>query len=95
MIIFFSTYYGHVVQRGKEIFPDLKESTSKLILIKLGDLILLRHQNFEKSIVEDKCYNLSDRQLAGLQYLSGYIMQKLYKKASSSKTPENQMFLSI
>ena len=41
---FLSTYYGHIVQNGKDMLPELKENTSKILLIKLSDTLLSKHQ---------------------------------------------------
>ena len=43
---------GYIKQKRKEIFLDLKQSISKITLIKLGDLILLKHQNIEKILLK-------------------------------------------
>ena len=50
---FLSTYYGHIIQFGGIMLPDLSESTSKILLIKLGDTLYSAHQKQERQLVED------------------------------------------
>ena len=64
---------------------EVKEYTSKIILIKLADSLYTRHQKKQRKEVEETSPNLSDRQLAGLRYLSGYVIHKLYKKSKNCK----------
>ena len=95
---FLSTYYGHIIQFGGIMLPDLSESTSKILLIKLGDTLYSAHQKQERQLVEDSAYVVSERQLAGLQYLSGYVIHKLHRKLKNNKrwnTPESQIGIMI
>ena len=91
---FLSSYYAYVVKFGFQMLVEVKEYTSKIILIKLADSLYTRHQKKQRKEVEETSHNLSDRQLAGLQYLSGYVIHKLYKKSKNCKawsSPENQI----
>ena len=80
-----STYYSCIVYNGESLLYGLEEHISKLILIKLSDFLMIKHQQLEKGIIEDGVYNLSKRQLAGLQYLAGYVVHQLYKKIKNSR----------
>ena len=82
---FLSSYYAYVVKFGFQMLVEVKEYTSKIILIKLADSLYTRHQKKQRKEVEETSHNLSDRQLAGLQYLSGYVIHKLYKKSKNCK----------
>lgn len=96
---FMTTYYAYIVHCAKDIFPEgAEENISKLILIKLSDLLLVKHQNLEHKLVKDDAYNISSRQLAGLQYLSGYVIHRSLKKMRNSpkwNSVESQLCINI
>ena len=73
------SYYGNVVFNSNDYFPMLSERCSKVLAMKLLDLIIKEHadgSNFEEVVGR----NISERELAGLQYLGGYVFQRLYKR---------------
>ena len=81
---FISTYYDNVVYNGEQLFT-LETDILRLLLVKLANPLMIRFQNKESNqIVEDNAHNISDRQLAGLQYIAGYVISKLYKKIQKS-----------
>ena len=90
---FISTYYGNVVYNGEQLLT-LETDISRLLLVKLADPLMIRFQNKESNqVVEDNAHNISDRQLAGLQYIAGYVISKLYKKIQKSNTKVTKAIL--
>lgn len=90
--VFMETYYGNIIQYGESFFKgDFSGSTIKIILIKLADLIFVKHQGKERKVVEENAHSINDRQLAGLQYLGGYVLHTIYKKIKNSKQFKNKL----
>ena len=52
-------------------FPSVDKCTSRLLLMKLGDIIKVEVSNISISITEDGPKSLSERELAGLHYIWG------------------------
>ena len=55
-----STYYGHIVQFGEEIFPSVKKNIIKMILIKSADFLFVRHQKMEHTMIEESPHSVSE-----------------------------------
>lgn len=95
---FLSSYYKFIVENGQMFQNMLSISTVRLLLIKLADILLIKHENKQRKQIEETSHNLSPRQLAGLQYIGGYILHKLHKKIKNSnkwQTSEAQTCIAI
>ena len=90
--MFMETYYGNIVRYGDSFFKeDFGGPTIKIILIKLADFIFVKHQGKERKVVEETAHSINDRQLAGLQYLGGYVLHTIYKKIKYSKKIKSKL----
>ena len=67
---FFSAYYGKVIQFADAFVPDLPRPCSKLLLKKLEDKILSYFKR-PQQLALGRPEAISDKELSGLQYLSG------------------------
>ena len=83
--IFHEKFYPEVVSKSKDYFPGLLYHVSMNICRKLGEYVFSlpkRNSEIEKNVITK---SISDRELAGLQYLSGYVIHKLFLKERNSR----------
>ena len=81
---FYKDFYTHIVRNCAIYFPSLQYKTTTIITRKLAEHIY----NFKsKKETNEELFTkrLSKKELAGLQYISGYVVHKLYKKLKYSK----------
>ena len=92
---FYATYSSLIVRFSGKNFPKLSKSLSKLVVTKLGEFIInpKRENQFEDPIFT---WNISDREILGLQYLGGYVILNFYKKLrNSTKSLEFQQSMAL
>jgi len=79
---FFETYYATIVMCAKDYF-DIEPPLCTLLATKLCETLLthLKGPPEEKVL---KASVITDRELDSLQYLSGYVVRKIIKKAKNS-----------
>ena len=95
--LFYSRYYVEIVSKS-ETYLKLKESTSKIILMKLADILQADAVKEQEHVEEIHTKNLSEREIAALQYLGGYVISNLSKKIKNCKnykSDECQQALSL
>jgi hypothetical protein len=82
---FYSKYYAQVPLNAMKYFPGLSRNAATLLSTKLADRMLScsKERDNDQTKVEKLC--LSDKELAGMQYLGGYVLHNLYKKLTNSK----------
>ena len=78
-----------IVQRSKTYLKDVTENTSKVILMKLVD-VLQAGLKETKDFDEIHTKNLNEKEVPALQYLGGYIISNLYRKLKSSKNCQSE-----
>ena len=83
---FYSDFYGEVSVNSCRFFTGLSRNAATLLTIKVADSMVAhcKKQNQLTSIntnskVNQQC-TLSDKEVVGLQYLGGYVLQNLYTK---------------
>ena len=81
---FYRNYLKNVVLQNQIYFPNV-DNTSRLLLMKLGDIIKVEVSNISISITEDGPKGVSERELAGLQYIEGYIVHKFHNNFRNHK----------
>ena len=98
---FYSKFYGEIVLNSSKYFKGLSQRAATLLATKLADT-LLGHakEGLKKNSAKDvvTTVSLSENELAGMQYLGGYVLQSLHKKHRTSKhkaTTESQQAISI
>ena len=70
-----------LVSFGREILIELPISTSIILLIKLAAFILHIKTKSMRHVARRRLpYNISNRQLSGLQYLSGCVSHNLHEE---------------
>ena len=80
---FQSTFVESILLKWNDIFPSMEERSIKVILLKMCDYLDNRVSINENDEIFTK--SLSEKELAGMQYLGGYVLHKLYKKIRNSK----------
>ena len=99
---FYTSYFGSCVLNSAEFFKGLPQQSSTMLATKVGENVLL---HFKKQISSgsssSKTTNptpIADREIGALQYLAGYVVKKMLKKARNSQnysSLENQAVIAI
>ena len=96
---FYSNYFSTIVKESEKYFLNIEKSASTLLASRLADKLFSFFKTPQDKLVnsEIKPKPINQRELDGLQYLSGYVI-KTKKRAKNSKTHllrENQIIISI
>ena len=98
---FYAKFYGEIALNSSKYFKGLYQRAATLFATKLADT-LLGHakEGLKKNSAKDvvTTVSLSENELAGMQYLGGYVLQSLHKKHRTSKhkaTTESQQAISV
>ena len=101
---FIHCFFAKIVQKSAVYFPDLQPKVSTLLATKLANATLhhcitsAKVQPEAEAVSSKTSKHFSEREIAGLQYLGGYVFSSLYKKlrnSSSWKSDQCQQSLSI
>lgn len=97
---FYTDFYCKIVKSATKIITTGNPSSAVLILSKLCPLLIsIQKEKEEKYLSIASCSRtITERELAGLQYLGGYILQNLHKnfqKLSTSKSEEVQNSMAV
>ena len=74
----------HILQSHCKYFPKLSEPSSKLVIMRFDEFIInvKKDNQFEDAVFT---WNLSNKEISGLQNLGGYAIHSLHKKLRISK----------
>ena len=95
---FYILSYDKLVNNSNETFKHISCKSSSVLMKATIDKIVSYNEDFVNDDQDIITKNLSNEELAGLQYLGGYVLQKLHKKIKNSKnfmSDESQQILSI
>ena len=99
--IFYAKYYSEIALNSTKYFEGLSRNAATLLSTKLADQLL---NHAKESLLpnsanySDVQRSFSDKEVAGLQYLGGYVLQNLHKKHRTSrncKSSESQQAMSL
>ena len=77
--------------RSTEFFSGLSRNGAALLFTKVADsLIAFNKKERESTNATTTTTILNERDIAGLQYLGGYVLHKLYRKHAKANTKESQ-----
>ena len=81
---FYAAYYSLIVCFSGKYFPKLSDYSSKLVMVRLGEFIInaKKENRFQDAVFT---WNLSDKEIAELKYLGGYVIHNLYKNLEFKK----------
>ena len=91
---FFATYFSNITARANCFFPNYPQLSSSTLLMQLGDMIF--HRLMKPEVCVKTPTPISEKEIDGLYYLAGYVIQKLLKKVKNSKnfrSVENQALI--
>ena len=97
---FYTSYFGSCVLNSVDFFKGLPQQSSTMLATKVGENILLHFKKISSGS-SSKTTNptpIADREIAALQYLAGYVVKKMLKKARNSQnysSLENQAVIAI
>eukprot|EP00794_Sanderia_malayensis_P002686 gene2686-3108_t len=94
---FFSFFYSKVVLKAEELVPGLQKPMSTLLAKNLGDKILYFFRK-PQQLPSPEVKPISNKEIDGLQYLAGYVIHMLLKKARNGpnyKSEASQTVLCI
>ena len=97
----YAKYYSEIALNSTKYFEGLSRNAAALLSTKLADQLL---NHAKESLLpnsanySDVQRSFSDKEVAGLQYLGGYVLQNLHKKHRTSrncKSSESQQAMSL
>lgn len=97
---FYSMFYSTVALRSTSYFVGLPRNAATLLSTKLADHMLSysKKQGCTCTNSSASGAKLTEKEMAGLQYIGGYVLNKLHHKLAQSKcsrSPESQQSMSI
>ena len=94
---FYSSYFSTIVIFAELYFVNLQKPMSTLLATKLADKILF-HFKKPQEVAITTPLPITEKEMGGLKYLSGYVIRKFLKQAKNSKhytSIENQAIITI
>ena len=93
---FYSNFYGTVALNATKYFKGLTRNAATLLATKVADTMIANSKKQKLSSVSNESIReLTDKQKAGLQYVSGYVLQNLHKKYGKVNSTESQQAMTI
>lgn len=89
---FFSKYYAAIALESTRFFKGFSQHSAALLAIKVAENMLAYYKR-QKSVSTNKAdcnLNLSDREEAGLQYIGGYVLQKIHNRHRAKASRESR-----
>ena len=94
---FFSKYYATIALESTRFFKGFSQHSAALLAIKVAENMLAYYKR-QKSVSTNNAdcnLNLSDREKAGLQYIGGYVLQKIHNRHRAKASHESQQAQAI
>ena len=97
---FYACYYGSCILNAIYFFKGLPLQSSTMLASKVGENIMLHFKRSSGSSFSNSTNPtpITDREIGALQYLAGYVVKKMLKKARNSKnysSLDNQAVIGI
>ena len=90
---YYSKYYAKVPLRSTTFFSGLSRNVATLLSTKIANSLIAFNKMERESTNTPTILN--ERDIAGLQYLGGYVLHKLYRKHAKVNTKESQQAVAI
>ena len=90
---YYSKYYAKVPLRSTTFFSGLSRNAATLLSTKMANSLIAFNKMEREST--NTTTILNERDIAGLQYLGGYVLHKLYRKHAKANTKESQQAMAI
>ena len=75
---FFSSYFSSITAMAGSFLPNYPSVSSTIVMMQLGELIFAKLNKIE--MMKRLPTPISEKEMDGLNYLAGYVIQKLMKK---------------
>ena len=93
---FYSKYYATAPMKSTRFFRGLSRNAATLLSTKVADsLVAFSKKQREKPEKTNSITPLTEREIAGLQYLGGYVLHKLHKKHARVSSRESQQAMAL
>ena len=92
----YNRLFNDVMKNGSKYF-ELSRRAATLLSIKFVEVVITS-KNSEDTLREIVTKNLDEREIAGMQYLAGYVLRKVYMKLKccpKNKSEESQQAMSL
>ena len=86
-------YYAKVPLRSTTFFSGLSRNAATLLSTKIANSLIAFNKMEREST--NTTTILNERDIAGLQYLGGYVLHKLYRKHAKANTKKSQQAMAI
>ena len=93
---FYSKHYATVPMKSTRFFRGLSRNAATLLSTKVADsLVAFSKKQRENPEKTNSITPLTEREIAGLQYLGGYVLHKLHKKHARVSSRESQQAMAL
>lgn len=95
---FYACYFGTCVRNAAKYFKDLPLTSSTMLATKIGENVFTHFQKKSKgtsSLSSSNPTPIADREIGALQYLAGYVVKNLLKKARGSSNCDSAQNLAV
>ena len=94
--------YTNTILKSSKYLPQISEDMATIIISKVTDRLLLKSKSGNENLPDldktDKAQDLSENEIHGLCYITGYILHKLFTKRKNSpkwNSGTNQQVISL
>ena len=89
--LFYSRFFGNVCINATKYFTGLSRNAATLLTTKVADSMLAycKKQKDTATSASETVTKMTEKQMAGLQYIGGYVLHNLHKKHSLVKSDES------
>ena len=93
---YYAEFRCNIIEHTESFFPSMEFKFRGVLGIKLCDVLFVNMQRKKDKNVTNVVKPITKEEYDGLQYLSGYVVQKILKKASKGKqNKENNAIVNI
>lgn len=94
---FYSKYYATVALKSTRFFCGLSRNAATLLSTKVADSLIAycKKQMESPDKTSSSTVLKNEREMAGLQYLGGYVLHKLHKKHARASSKESQQTMAL
>eukprot|EP00112_Aurelia_sp_Birch-Aquarium-sp1_P022715 Seg650.2 transcript_id=Seg650.2/GoldUCD/mRNA.D3Y31 product="hypothetical protein" protein_id=Seg650.2/GoldUCD/D3Y31 len=95
---FFSDFYGEIALNSKLFFPKMENAKASLLAISICPKLTneVEHKSRQPAPSNKPgTTTLTERDLSSIEYLGGYVIQKLYYQYDKGKDEANELVCSI
>ena len=85
---FYCFCYTNIILKSHKYLPQISEDMATIIISKVTDRLLLKSKSGNENLPDldktDTAQELSEKEIQGLCYITGYILHKLFTKMKNS-----------